>query len=178
MNRGLLNFFLVTILLSTLICVGCQKRAPEPPVPPTPEPTAVPATPTPVPEPTQSPDEIHMMKLNAAKNALTMTDVYFDFDKAALSEQAKSILSQKAEYLVRNSDIHVVLEGHCDERGSNEYNIALSQRRATIAKKYLVAYGVNGENIETVPFGEEKPVCSESNEACWSKNRRDHFEVK
>ncbi len=179
MNRGLLKITVLGILLCTLIIAGCHKRAPEPPPPPPlPEATPIPPTPTPTPEPTQSPEEIHMMKLNEAKTAISATDIYFDFDKAILSEEATAILAQKGEYLVRNPDIHLIIEGHCDERGSNEYNIGLSQRRASAAKKYLVAYGVNESNIDTVPYGEERPVCHESNETCWSKNRRDHFVVK
>lgn len=168
---------LIGILCAAMMVTGCHKRAPEPePVPPTPTPMPEPE-PSPEPIPTQSPEEIRMLKLEDARSQLSDVDVYFDFDKATLREDAKSILAQKAEYLVRNSNITITIEGHCDERGSNEYNLGLGERRAASVKKYLVAYGVDEMNISTVTFGEEKPVCYESNETCWSQNRRAHFIV-
>jgi peptidoglycan-associated lipoprotein len=177
MKRGFVCVILIGVLCSALMITGCHKRAPEPePIPPTPIPEPTPE-PTPVPVPTQSPEEIRMLKLTEARSFLSETDIYFDFDKAMLTDAAKTALAKKAEYLVSNSDIKVTIEGHCDERGANEYNLGLGESRASAAKKYLVAFGVLGDNISTVTFGEEKPVCFESNESCWSQNRRAHFEV-
>ncbi len=177
MNRTMICLLVLALVIPGMFIVGCQKKVPEPePLPPTPVPTVTP-TPAPTPVPTMSPEEIRMMKIKEAEEELSEIDVYFDFDQATLSDMAKDKLAQKAEYLVQNPDISVVIEGHCDERGSNEYNLGLGERRAAAAKKYLVTYGVSDESIETVTYGEEKPVCFESNEDCWSRNRRAHFVV-
>jgi OOP family OmpA-OmpF porin len=104
--------------------------------------------------------------------------IYFDFDKYVIKPEGREALKRNAEWLQKNPAKKVVVEGNCDERGTNEYNMALGQRRADAAAKYLVDLGVAKERVGTVSFGEEKPVCKESNEACWSKNRRDDFIVK
>ena len=177
MNRTLISLLIMALVIMGMMVVGCQKKVPEAePIPPTPVPTVTP-TPAPTPIPTMSPEEIRMMKLKEAEEELSEIDVYFDFDQANLSNIAKDKLAKKAEYLVQNADISIVIEGHCDERGSNEYNLGLGERRASAAKKYLVTYGVSDENIDTVTYGEEKPVCYESNDNCWSLNRRAHFVV-
>ncbi len=108
----------------------------------------------------------------------TIYDVFFAYDKYALSSQARDILENNAKILNRNKGAKVVIEGHCDERGSNEYNIALGDRRAQTVKKYLLRVGVDGSDISTVSYGEEKPFCEGSGEQCWKKNRRAHFVVK
>jgi peptidoglycan-associated lipoprotein len=177
MNRSYMNLIMLGIVVCTLMLFGCQKKAPVP------EPVAPPSDDSGQKSDltgeagTPSEGEIEMRKLNEARSALSSTDIYFDFDQATLTQAAKNILSEKAKYMVKNLAIKVVIEGHCDERGSNEYNIALSQRRAAATKKYLVDFGVNAGNIEMVPYGEERPVCNESNESCWGKNRRAHFVV-
>ncbi len=102
-------------------------------------------------------------------------DIHFAFDKYDLNEKAKRILTEIAEYLKKCPEITVTIEGNCDERGSNEYNLALGWKRANEAKKFLVALGVDPSRIITISYGEEKPICFEHNEACWAKNRRDHF---
>jgi peptidoglycan-associated lipoprotein len=87
-------------------------------------------------------------------------------------------LKQNADWLAKNKDKKVVVEGNCDERGTNEYNMALGQRRADAAAKYLKSLGVGAGRISTVSYGEDRPVCKDSNEACWSKNRRGDFIIK
>ena len=177
MNRGVLLTTLISVICFALFLTGCPKSAPQPePVPPTPIPTFTPK-PTPIPEPTKSPDELRMEKLDEAKSYLSINDIYFDFDRAILSDDSRASLAKKAEYLTRNPAIRVTIEGHCDERGSNEYNLGLGERRAATAKKYLVTYGVPDKNVDIVTYGEEKPLCHESNEDCWMKNRRAHFTV-
>jgi len=103
--------------------------------------------------------------------------IYFDFDKSEIKAEAKAILEKKAAWLRANSSYKVRIEGNCDERGTNEYNLALGDRRAKAAQKYLNALGISMDRMSTISFGEEKPVCTEKNEKCWSKNRRDDFRL-
>lgn len=98
--------------------------------------------------------------------------IHFTYDSSKLSEKAKEILKQQAEWLKSNTDRKLALEGHCDERGTNEYNIALGERRAQSAIDYLVALGASGDQLRPVSFGEEKPAVVGSNEAAWAQNRR------
>lgn len=102
-------------------------------------------------------------------------DIHFDYDKFSVKPEAKKILSGIGEWLKNNSSYRVLVEGHCDERGTNEYNLALGERRANGAKKFLNDLGIAEKRISTISYGEEKPVCSDKKEGCWSKNRRDHF---
>ena len=104
--------------------------------------------------------------------------IYFDFDKYAIKPEGRDALKRNADWLQQNPGAKVVVEGNCDDRGTNEYNMALGQRRADSAAKYLMDLGIAKDRIGTVSFGEEKPVCTEKTEACWSKNRRDDFVVK
>jgi len=102
-------------------------------------------------------------------------DAYFDYDKADIRADARDALSKTADFLKGHPSIKVTLEGHCDERGSTEYNLGLGDRRANAVKQYIVSLGVPADRISTVSFGKEKPFCMESNEACWQQNRRGHF---
>jgi peptidoglycan-associated lipoprotein len=101
--------------------------------------------------------------------------VYFDFDRSFIRDDAKSAMLANAEWLKANPTVKVRIEGNCDERGTKEYNQALGQRRASSAKKYLTDMGVSAKRILLISFGKEKPVCNESTESCWQKNRRDDF---
>jgi peptidoglycan-associated lipoprotein len=103
--------------------------------------------------------------------------ITFDFNKADLRPDARAALDAKIPILLANSNVTIRIAGHADERGSSEYNLALGQRRAAMAKRYLVERGVAEGRIETTSFGEERPICTESNETCWSQNRRDEFEI-
>jgi peptidoglycan-associated lipoprotein len=105
-----------------------------------------------------------------------LRDVYFDFDRYDIKDAAKPVLREMATWLT-DSDTTVLIEGHCDDRGTNEYNLALGDRRASSVKNFLISSGVPARKIETVSFGEEKPVCSEKTEDCWAKNRRAYFDV-
>jgi OOP family OmpA-OmpF porin len=104
--------------------------------------------------------------------------VYFDFDKYLIKPDGREAIKRNAEWLQKNPAKKVVVEGNCDERGTNEYNMALGQRRADAAAKYLMDLGIAKDRVGTVSYGEEKPVCKDANEACWSKNRRGDFVVK
>jgi peptidoglycan-associated lipoprotein len=102
-------------------------------------------------------------------------DAYFDYDKADLRSDARTALSKTADFLKSYPRFKVTIEGHCDERGSTEYNLGLGDRRANAVKQFLVSAGVSADRISTVSFGKEKPFCTQSNEACWQQNRRGHF---
>jgi peptidoglycan-associated lipoprotein len=104
-------------------------------------------------------------------------DIHFDFDKYNVQPSYKSELESVAAWMTKHSDVKLSVEGHCDERGTNEYNLALGDRRAKSVKDYLVSLGVPSTRIETISYGEEKPLCTEHTEECWAKNRRVHFVV-
>ena len=105
-------------------------------------------------------------------------DIVFEFDSAKLSDEAQKILRSKAEWLRKNARARVIIEGHCDERGTNEYNLALGDRRAFSAKSFLVDLGIDESRLTTVSYGEERPLDSRSGEDAWAKNRRAHFVIK
>jgi len=104
-----------------------------------------------------------------------MQDVYFETDKADIRSDARTALQKDADFLRNYPQAKVTIEGHCDERGSTEYNLALGDRRANAVKQYLVSLGIPADRLSTVSYGKEKPFCTESNETCWAKNRRGHF---
>lgn len=110
-------------------------------------------------------------------NAVETEKIYFDYDKAELKPEAQSSLQQKAMFLESNSSYALTIEGNCDERGTNEYNLALGERRADAAKKFLGSIGISADRITTISYGEEKPVDTGHNEEAWSKNRRDEFKL-
>lgn len=110
-----------------------------------------------------------------AKNRFLNENIYFDFDNANLDYQAQELLKQKAMWLRDNPDGNVVIEGHCDERGTNAYNLALGERRAESAKAFLVDLGISADRLTTISYGEEKPVSMGSDEEAWAKNRRAAF---
>ncbi|MBI3636482.1 MAG: peptidoglycan-associated lipoprotein Pal [Candidatus Rokubacteria bacterium] len=104
--------------------------------------------------------------------------IRFDFDKYAIRPDAAKILEADAQWLNRNRNHLVLIEGHCDERGTSDYNLALGEQRAKATMNYLVAHGVAAARITVITYGSERPVCTEKNEACWAKNRRAHLLVK
>jgi len=122
--------------------------------------------PPPPPDNTKSLDQLFLEEVK---------DAYFDFNKADIRADARDALGKTANFLRSYPQIKVTIEGHCDERGSTEYNLGLGDRRASASKQYLVSLGISADRISTVSFGKEKPSCSESTEACWQQNRRGHF---
>jgi len=102
-------------------------------------------------------------------------DAYFDYDSAEIRPDARQALRKTADFLKKYPQMRVTIEGHCDERGSTEYNLALGDRRANAVKQYMVSLGISADRFNTVSFGKEKPFCFESNESCWQQNRRGHF---
>lgn len=105
----------------------------------------------------------------------SIKDIYFDFDKYDIKDESKPVLKELSNILLKNKGIKVIIEGHCDERGTNEYNLGLGERRANAAKEYLISLGIPSNRIEVISYGEEKQVCEEQTEDCWAKNRRAHF---
>lgn len=151
------------LLKATKDCVAKRKPPEPPPAPAAP----APAPPAPAPPPPAA--------APAAEVKAALDPVYFDFDKSFIREDAKPALQKTADYLKKNKDAKIQVQGNCDERGTSEYNMALGDRRATSAKKYLVGLGVEEKRISTVSYGKEKPICTDHNEQCWQKNRRGDF---
>lgn len=104
-------------------------------------------------------------------------DIHFDYDKYDIRPDAKPVLQNVASWLLKNATAKLSIEGHCDERGTNEYNLALGDRRAKSARDFLFALGIASNRIEMLSYGEEKPLCADKTEECWAKNRRAHFVV-
>jgi len=175
------------ILGLTLLLAGCPKRpamtaatAP-PPVPPAAAAPPTPAAPAPAPvapAPVAPPTAVTPAPPKEYKANDALKPIYFAFDKWDIRPGDAKVLDANAAYLKANADQLVLIEGHCDERGTNEYNLALGERRAKAAMNYLVSNGVEAGRITTISYGKERPVCSEHNEACWSRNRNDTFLTK
>ena len=177
---------LAVILMFSFALVDCAKKpaepgpmdqaaapapapAPEPVKEYTPEPTPTPApAPAPAPAPVKAPAP-------AAFNVSDLVDVFFDYDKSDLSAESRDTLANDAKLLKAASGVKIVVEGHCDERGTNEYNLGLGERRANAVKNYLVSLGISASRIKTISYGEEKPFSMGHNEAAWKQNRRAHF---
>src|SRR3954464_11885301 len=179
----------ILALSSVLAVAGCAKKAPQTaPMPPPPPPPAAPAPPPPpppppAPAPAPAPrplteEEIFARKsvdqLNAEK---PLDDVFFELDRSDIQDEGRSILQRDAEWLKRWTSTQVTIEGHCDSRGSAEYNLGLGSRRASAVKDYLISLGVPQTRLTTVSKGKEQPACTDENESCWSQNRRGHFIV-
>jgi peptidoglycan-associated lipoprotein len=186
MSNKKLVWVLCLIVSLVLLSTACKKKAAQatpPPAPPavvTPEPEVKPAPDTEVregfvtPEPEQAPIDT-AAEINARGELKT---VYFEFDKSDLTETARATLRGNADWLKANSKWNVVIEGHCDERGTIEYNLALGQRRANAARDYLTSLGVTSGRLRVVSYGEERPVDPGHNEAAWVKNRRAESKVE
>jgi peptidoglycan-associated lipoprotein len=176
---------ILSVLLLSIFAValagGCGKKRPQPA--PAPPPTTVPEPPPPPPQlpelPPAAPPSIESEEDLFARKTLEqlnaerpLKDVYFDFDSERLREGELGVLHANAQWLQRWTTTRITVEGHCDERGTAEYNLALGERRAASVKSYLVSLGIAAERVATVSKGEEEPVCQDSREACWQQNRR------
>jgi peptidoglycan-associated lipoprotein len=166
---------------STTAAAPPQSSAPTPAPAPTPPATAAPApTPTPAPGSGSGPAPATTARPAVKDFAAVpdLSDIYFDFDKYDIRPADTKTLDSNAAWLKSNPNHLVLIEGHCDERGTNEYNLALGERRAKSTMNYLVSQGVQANRITIISYGEERPACQEKSEACWAKNRRSHFLVK
>jgi peptidoglycan-associated lipoprotein len=107
----------------------------------------------------------------------TLLPIYFDYDSSELKPQAKAKLEAAADWLKQHPSVNIQIEGHCDERGTNEYNLALGERRALAARRYLISLGINTDRIFTISYGEERPAVEGHDESAWKYNRRDEFNI-
>jgi peptidoglycan-associated lipoprotein len=170
-------------LAAVALVVACSpKPAPEPPPAApaaTPTPTVVTLEPTPAPTPKPTPrsaeEDIKAMSLDRVSSYLK--PVFFDYDKADLRADARDVLAANAAWLKSHSTILFTIEGHSDERGTAQYNLALGDRRANSAKEYLVSLGIDAGRVKTVSYGKERPFATGHDEDSWAKNRRGHFVV-
>jgi peptidoglycan-associated lipoprotein len=165
------RFALVTMLIALPLVSGCAKKAAE--APPTPPP-APPTTQTPTPSET-TPRETPPTPKSDVLSSSSFQPVFFDFDSYTLREDGRAALDANARLLRDNADVRVVIEGHCDERGTAEYNQALGERRAQSARDYLTAAGISAGRLQVVSYGKERPFDQGHDEAAWAKNRRAHF---
>jgi peptidoglycan-associated lipoprotein len=184
MRRFVGSGALVLAIALTVSACGKKNIAPPDPGPTTPAPAATnPAPPPPPPAPPPAPqpkppteDELFAKKtleqLNAEK---PLADVFFGYDQTNLTDEARASLAKNMEWLKRWTSTKVMVEGHADSRGTNEYNLALGERRAAAVREYLVSLGLAADRITVVSKGEEQPFCSEENETCWQQNRVGHF---
>ena len=182
MHRKLTVLTLVTLMAALALAAGCKKKAPttaqeaRPPVTATSPETQV------APPATTAPRrdveaEVLSQDIDKMNKAGYLTDAFFDYDQSDLREDARTALAADAEWLKRYPTVQVLVEGHCDERGTAAYNLALGDRRSNAAKEYLVSLGVDGSRIRTVSYGKERPFCTESSETCWQQNRRGHLVI-
>ena len=124
--------------------------------------------PAPAPAPTPAPNMSELFSQN-------VQDAFFDLDKSDLREDARTALTKDAEFLRSYPQVRISIEGHCDERGSTEYNLGLGQRRAEAVKNFLISLGISADRMETTSWGKERPFCTEHEDTCWQQNRRGHF---
>ena len=175
MKQSVLRGALLALpLIAVLVLTGCSKKeevAESAPPPPPAAPVETPPS-TPPADTTPPPTD----EAGSVQNQLK--DVYYDYDSANLSSEAQSTLDADGKVLMDNASVSVQIEGHCDERGTVEYNLALGDRRAQSARDYLVRYGVPASRLSTVSYGEERPFATGSDESAWAQNRRAHFVVR
>jgi peptidoglycan-associated lipoprotein len=188
MNRNVA----LTVLLTAFLLPACRSRV-KPVASPTPLPasTAVAEAPSqrveapardfapPPPSPTDEIASTEISELNRlAHERGWIRDAFFDYDRNSLRTDAEAALAGSAQWLQAHPEIAVTLEGHCDERGTEQYNLALGDRRAHTAREYLVTLGIDGRRLSTVSYGEERPFADGSGEESWSQNRRAHFVLR
>lgn len=155
--------FKLIALSGALILAGCQSKPKE---------TADNAPPM-ASEPATSAPTSSILPGSAEDLRVNVGDtVHFDYDRYDVMDSDKAVLQRQAAWLGKYPSVRVTVEGHCDERGTREYNLALGARRANAVKEYLVSLGVSAGRLETISYGKERPMCSESSEACWAQNRR------
>jgi len=182
--------WLTTMVLLAVFVTACAKKVPPPPPPPPPEPPAAPAPPPPPPPPPApkpapppppaplSEDELFARKSLDQLNAeMPLADVSYAYDQSAIQDDQRPILQKNAEWMRRWTTTKVSIEGHADARGTNEYNLALGDRRARAVMDYMVSLGIGADRMVVVSKGEEAPLCTEMTEACYARNRRGHFVI-
>lgn len=187
MNRKSLLMVWIGALALSMLFVGCPKKKQPVPTPTVEETTSstepseeisAPTPPPAVQDKTPDPfsEDIETANRAAYEQGL-VGDVYFDFDKFELKSEARERLARNAEFMKQHPEFTFRIEGHCDERGTAEYNLALGEKRANAATDYLNSLGIASSSIQTISYGEEQPQCTDSAESCWWRNRRAHFVI-
>src|SRR5688572_1911331 len=179
-----------TMLLVLVFVAACGKKVPPPPPPPPPEPPAAPAPPPPpppppAPKPAPPPppralteEELFAQKTLDQLNAeMPLGDVNFEYDQSTIRDADRAMLQKNADWMRRWTSTRVSVEGHADSRGTNEYNLALGQRRANAVRDYMVSLGIAADRLVVISKGEESPLCTEESDACFDRNRRGHFVI-
>lgn len=167
------------------LAAGCKKKAPttaqdaRPPVTASKPPAETAVAPPPAAPAQRDVEvvEVLSMEIDVLNKKGYLSDAFFDYDQADLREDARSVLAGDATWMKKHSTVQVLIEGHCDERGTAAYNLALGDRRANAAKEYLVSLGIDGTRLRTVSYGKERPFCNDSTESCWQQNRRAHLVI-
>ena len=176
------------LLGSTILCLGillvpgCKKKAPTTAAetrPATAPSTTETNVPPPPPASTSRDTEADVLSQDLAElnRRGYLTDAFYDYDKSNLRDDARTALAADSTWLKKYPSVRIMIEGHCDERGTQAYNLSLGDRRANAAKEYLVSLGVADARVRTVSYGKERPFCTDSNESCWQQNRRAHILV-
>jgi peptidoglycan-associated lipoprotein len=178
---------LLAVALAALIVLpACHHHGPKGGPPPMAPPPAAPATPPPAPEPPPSREvapvedeytRMHKLATDEIERMGLLSEIHFDFDRSDIREADRAILTKNADALKKFDFLRVTIEGHADERGTVEYNLGVGERRAKAAFDYLTSLGVPADRLKTVSYGKEVPLCQQSTEDCWQRNRRDHFAV-
>ena len=161
------------VLLSA--CSSTMNEGPPPPPPPPPAAPPPPPPPPPLPPPVSStaiPGSMADFEQNVGER------VFFEYDRSDITDRDRQTLQKQAAWLQRFPTVVLTIEGHCDERGTREYNLALGARRAQAVKDYLASLGVSGARLDTISYGKERPICSQTDEACWAQNRRGVSTIK
>jgi len=167
----------LTVVLAAWLAAGCAKKAAEaPPAPPPTPPVTQPTTPTPAPT-TPAPPETPTPAAPQV-TAADLEDVFFDLDSYALRDDGRAVLDRLAKRLRDAPVAALTIEGHCDERGTIEYNQALGEKRANAARDYLVSAGIPGSRLQTISYGKERPFAEGHDESAWAQNRRAHFVLR
>jgi peptidoglycan-associated lipoprotein len=191
MNLRRSVWLLAVVLLAVFTLEACKRPVPPPPPPPAPPPAVVPPPPPPPPAPRPTPpppppaaprppteEEIFSKKtLEQLNSEMPLADVAFDYDQFAIREDQRATLQRNADFMRRWTSTRVTVEGHADSRGTNQYNLALGDKRAAAVKDYLVGLGIAADRLVVVSRGEESPVCTEETEACFDRNRRGRFVI-
>ena len=188
MKRSFRVWATVAIVTIALTAGACGKKAPVAPAPPpapAPAPPPPETKPTPPPAPAPPPpaapkppteDEVFAaMSLDDLNKKGVLGDTFFALDSTELTQESRGAVQKNSEYMKRWTSTKVLVEGHADSRGTNEYNLALAERRAAAVRDYLVSLGIGADRVTVVSKGEEAPFCTQENETCWQQNRRGHF---
>lgn len=180
MTRTRKDFLVATAILATAMLLSCKAKPPK---------TAIEARDTSAPRPA-APKEVAVAPPPASREFDVLSgdiadvnrrgylkNAYFDYDKADLRDDARAALADDAHWLKRYPSTQILVEGHCDERGTEEYNLALGDRRANVVREYLASLGVGPNRVKTISYGKERPLCTEETEGCWQQNRQGHLVI-